>query len=75
VILAGNWVALRDTTTESHMPDPSEKTDEELVADIPPKDGSAKDPVAQAEAHLDNVDLDADREALKKIQQDLPSAG
>lgn len=27
--------------------------------------------VAEAEAHLDEVDLDQDRETLKKLQQDL----
>jgi hypothetical protein len=56
------------------MPEQHEKTDEELVAAIPPKDGSANDPVAKAEEHLENVNLDEDREALKRIQKDLPSA-
>jgi hypothetical protein len=55
--------------------DPSQKTDEELIADMPPRDGSAQDPAAQAEAYLEDKDLDADREALQKIQKDLPSAG
>lgn len=52
-----------------------DKTDEELVANLPPRDGSSKDPVANAEAALEDVDMDAQREALKKIQKDIPSAG
>jgi len=52
-----------------------EKTDEELEAAIPPRDGSGKDPVANAEASLEEVDMDAQREALEKIQKDLPSGG
>lgn len=51
------------------------RTDEELVAALPPRDGGANDPVANAEAHLENVDMDAQREALKKIQKGLPSTG
>jgi len=62
------------TTTESYMAD-EEKTDEELEAAIPPRDGSGKDPVANAEASLEEVDMDAQREALEKIQKDLPSGG
>ena len=56
------------------MPDEA-KSDEELAEAIPPRDGGAKDPVANAEASLEDVDMDAQREALKKIQKDLPSAG
>lgn len=52
-----------------------EKTDEELETAIPPRDGSAKDPVANAEESLEEVDMDAQREALEKIQKDLPSGG
>jgi hypothetical protein len=57
------------------MAEPNQKTDEELVAALPPRDGGNNDPVANAEEHLANVDMDAQREALKKIQKDLPSAG
>lgn len=56
--------------------DPAQKTDEELVADLPPRDGSANDPAAKAESYLDeHVNLDEDRAALEKIQKDLPSSG
>lgn len=57
------------------MPEQDQRTDEELVAALPPRDGGAKDPVANAEEHLSNVDMDEQRKALEKIQKDLPSAG
>ena len=53
----------------------NQQTDEDLVAALPPRDGSSKDPVANAEAALEDVDMDAQREALKKIQKDIPSGG
>ena len=53
----------------------NQKTDEELVAALPSRDGSSKDPVANAEASLEDVDMDEQREALKQIQKDLPSGG
>jgi hypothetical protein len=56
------------------MPE-QKKSDEELIADMPPRDGSANDPAANAENYLEDKNLDDDREALKKIQKDLPSAG
>jgi hypothetical protein len=52
----------------------NQQTDEELVAGLPPRDGSSKDPVANAEASLEDVDMDAQREALKQIHKDLPSS-
>ena len=51
-----------------------DKTDEELVTALPPRDGSSKDPAANAQASLEDVDMDAQREALKQIQKDLPSS-
>ncbi|MDQ3675439.1 MAG: hypothetical protein M3401_01335 [Actinomycetota bacterium] len=58
------------------MPDQEEQeTDEDLVDAIPPRDGSPNDPVSNAEAHLEDVNMDDQREALKKIQKDIPSAG
>ncbi|MGH2841403.1 MAG: hypothetical protein ACRDKY_11340 [Solirubrobacteraceae bacterium] len=55
--------------------DPALKTDEELVADLPPRDGSANDPAARAESYLEDKNLDDDRAALEKLQKDLPSSG
>ncbi len=51
------------------------KTDEELVAAMPPRDGSSKDPAANAERYLEDVNMDEQREALKRIQKDIPSSG
>jgi len=53
----------------------NQKTDEELVAELPPRDGSSKDPVTNAEASLEDVNMDEQREALKQIQKDIPSSG
>jgi len=51
----------------------AQKTDEELEAAIPPR--GANDAATKAEEQLANVDMDEQREALKKLQKNLPSAG
>jgi hypothetical protein len=58
------------------MPDETgQPSIEKLEEAIPPRDGGANDPVAKAEDMLDDVDMDAQREALKNIQKNIPSSG
>ena len=53
----------------------NQQTDEEIVANLPPRDGSSEDPAANAAASLEDVNMDEQREALKQIQKDIPSSG